>query len=105
MEETGKTCGTRIRDGDASSAETFSPTTPLAVVKMLVGLSLLHDVAIASLDVGDDFLQVPQTSTVSPRSLHGHYNIENVQQENVFGFCSDVCQVNVWQPLNGTNFH
>ena len=53
-----------FRDGDASSSETFSPTTPLAVVKMLIVLSLLHNLAVASIDVGDAFLQVPQTSTV-----------------------------------------
>eukprot|EP00435_Cladocopium_sp_Y103_P036470 s676_g9.t1 len=53
-----------FRDGDASSAETFSPTTPLAVVKLLVVMSLLHNLALASLDVGDAFLQVPQSSIV-----------------------------------------
>ena len=30
-----------FRDGDCSSAETFSPTTPLAVVKMLIVLSCM----------------------------------------------------------------
>ena len=52
-----------FRDGDASSSDTFSPATPLAVIKMLIVLSLLH-LAVASADVGDVFLQVPQTSTV-----------------------------------------
>jgi len=53
-----------IRDGDASNYETFSPTTPLAVVKMLIVMSLLHGLSIASVDVGDAFLQVPQTPLV-----------------------------------------
>ena len=53
-----------FRDGDASSYETFSPATPLAVVKMLIVMSLLHGLAIASVDVGDAFLQVPQSSLV-----------------------------------------
>lgn len=53
-----------FRDGDASNYETFSPTTPLAIVKMLIVMSLLHGLAIASIDVGDAFLQVPQTSLV-----------------------------------------
>ena len=53
-----------FRDGDASSYETFSPTTPVAVVKMLIVMSLLHGLATASIDVGDAFLQVPQTSLV-----------------------------------------
>lgn len=53
-----------FRDGDCSNAETFCPTTPLAVVKMLIVLSLLHVLAIASLDVGDAFLQVPHVTTV-----------------------------------------
>ena len=53
-----------FRDGDASSYETFSPTTPLAVVKMLIVMSLIHGLSIASVDVGDAFLQVPQTSLV-----------------------------------------
>jgi hypothetical protein len=53
-----------IRDGDASNYETFSPTTPLAVVKMLIVMSLLHGLSIASVDVGDVFLQVPQTPLV-----------------------------------------
>ena len=49
-----------FRDGDASNAE----TVPLAIVKMLIVLSLVHKLAIASLDVGDAFLQVPQLTTV-----------------------------------------
>ena len=53
-----------FRAGDASNAETFSPTTPLSVVKMLIVLSLVHGLAIASIDVGDAFLQVPQSSLV-----------------------------------------
>ena len=43
-----------FRDGgasNASNADSFSLTTPLASVKMLIVLSLLHD--LASLDVGD----------------------------------------------------
>jgi hypothetical protein len=56
--------GREFRDGDASSYETFSPTTPVAVVKMLIVMSLLHGLATASIDVGDAFLQVPQTSLV-----------------------------------------
>ena len=54
----------KFRDGDASNYETFSPTTPLAVVKMLIVMSLLHGLSIASVDVGDAFLQVPQTPLV-----------------------------------------
>ena len=53
-----------LRDGDASSYATFSPTTPLAVIKMLVVMSLLHCLSLASIEVGDAFLQVPQTSLV-----------------------------------------
>ena len=53
-----------FRDGDCSSAETFSPTTPLVIVKMMIVLSLIHELAIASLDVADAFLQVPQQTTV-----------------------------------------
>ena len=53
-----------FRDGDYSSDETFILTTPLVIVKMLIVLSLIHGLAIASLDVGDAFLQVPQQTTV-----------------------------------------
>lgn len=31
-----------FRDGDCSSAVTFSPTTPWVIVKMLIVLSLIH---------------------------------------------------------------
>ena len=37
---------------------------PLVIVKMMIVPSLLHDLAIASLDVGDAFLQGPQVTTV-----------------------------------------
>eukprot|EP00435_Cladocopium_sp_Y103_P019244 s76_g4.t1 len=53
-----------FRGNDCSSAEIFSPTTPLAIVEMLIVLGILHGLAIASLDVGDAFLQVPQLATV-----------------------------------------
>ena len=36
-----------FRAGDGSNAETFSPTTPLSVVKMLIVLGLVHRLAIA----------------------------------------------------------
>ena len=32
-----------FRDGDCSSAETFRPTTPLVIAKMLIVLSLFMD--------------------------------------------------------------
>eukprot|EP00435_Cladocopium_sp_Y103_P060628 s1055_g22.t1 len=51
-----------FRGNDCSSA--FSPTTPLAFVKMFIVRSILHGLAIASLDVGDAFLQVPQLATL-----------------------------------------
>ena len=53
-----------FRDGDCSSTETFSSTTPLVIVKMMIVLSLVHDLAIALLDVGDAFLRVPQSTMV-----------------------------------------
>ena len=53
-----------FRDGDCSHIDTFSPTTPLPIVKLLIILSMLYDLAICSLDVGDAFLQVPQRTTV-----------------------------------------
>jgi hypothetical protein len=53
-----------FRAGDCSSTETFSPTTPLVIVKMMIVLGLVHDLAVASLDVGDAFLQVPQSTMV-----------------------------------------
>ena len=53
-----------FRDGDCSHIDTFSPTTPLPIVKLPIILSMLYDLAICSLDVGDAFLQVPQRTTV-----------------------------------------
>ena len=49
-----------FRDGDASTSAPVSPTTPLALVKMLMVLGLLHDLSVASTDVADTFLQVHQ---------------------------------------------
>ena len=90
-----------FRDGDCSHIDTFSPTTPLPIVKLLIFLSMLYDLAIRSLDVGDAFLQVPQRTTVLIEVPLWH-NKNKVKVIN-FGFCVDVSQVNVQQLQSGIN--
>eukprot|EP00435_Cladocopium_sp_Y103_P075973 s7_g71.t1 len=64
MEEESQTCGPRIARWEFQHHRSIQPYKTFAVVKMLIVLSLAHDLAVASLDVGDAFLQVPQLTTV-----------------------------------------
>ena len=53
-----------FRGRDASTEETFSPTTPLMLVKVLMVIALVKNLFIAALDVSDVFLQVLQREDV-----------------------------------------
>ena len=53
-----------FRGASASSEETFSPTNPLSVIKMLLATALIHDLYVAVFDVSDAFLQVDQRELV-----------------------------------------
>ena len=49
-----------LRGQNASTDETFSPTAPLMLVKVLMVISLVKSLMLAALDVSDAFLQVMQ---------------------------------------------
>ena len=53
-----------FRSGDASNVSTFSPTSPLSAIKMLIVLSLLHNLMVCVMDISDAFLQVCQREFV-----------------------------------------
>eukprot|EP00435_Cladocopium_sp_Y103_P026788 s4238_g6.t1 len=53
-----------FRGQSASTEETFSPTTPLMMVKVLMVISLLRNLMLSALDVSDAFLQVLQKENV-----------------------------------------
>ena len=53
-----------FRSGDASNVSTFSPTSPLSAIKMLIVLSLLHNLMVCVMDISDTFLQVCQREFV-----------------------------------------
>ncbi|CAL1141687.1 unnamed protein product [Cladocopium goreaui] len=78
-----------FRDGDCSHIDTFSPTTPLPIVKLLIILSMLYDLAICSLDVGDAFLQVNVQQLLSGiNSLwkYVHDMDSTISKEFILGF-------------------
>ena len=47
-----------------TNEETFAPTTPIAVVKLLLAMSLILDCCVSVMDVSDAFLQVRQKEKV-----------------------------------------
>ena len=49
-----------LRGQSASTDETFSPTTPLVLVKVLMVISVVRGLMMSALDVSDAFLQVWQ---------------------------------------------
>ena len=53
-----------FRGQSASTEETFSPTTPLMMVKILMVISLVKRLPMSALDVSDAFLQVMQREDV-----------------------------------------
>ena len=53
-----------FRGQNASTDETFSPTTPLMLVKVLMVVALVKNLLISALDVSDAFLQVMQKENV-----------------------------------------
>ena len=53
-----------FRGRDASTEETFSPTTPLTMVKVLMVIALVRGLLVAALDISDAFLQVLQREDV-----------------------------------------
>ena len=53
-----------FRGGEASSDETFAPTTPLVVVKCVIVIALVKQLALCAMDVSDAFLQVRQQEFV-----------------------------------------
>eukprot|EP00435_Cladocopium_sp_Y103_P025443 s995_g6.t1 len=53
-----------FRGQSSSTEETFSPTTPLMMVKVLMVIALLRGLLLAALDVSDAFLQVLQREDV-----------------------------------------
>ena len=53
-----------FRGQSASTEETFSPTTPLVLVKVLMVISLVRNLLMSALDVSDAFLQVWQKENV-----------------------------------------
>ena len=53
-----------FRGQSASTEETFSPTTPLVLVKVFMVISLVQKLMMSALDVSDAFLQVWQKENV-----------------------------------------
>eukprot|EP00435_Cladocopium_sp_Y103_P023304 s2901_g5.t1 len=53
-----------FRGQSSSTEETFSPTTPLMMVKVLMVIALLRGLLLSALDVSDAFLQVLQREDV-----------------------------------------
>ncbi|CAK9048969.1 Reverse transcriptase Ty1/copia-type domain-containing protein, partial [Durusdinium trenchii] len=53
-----------FRSGAASSIDTFSPTSPLSFIKLLMSLSVTMNLMISVMDISDAFLQVVQKEFV-----------------------------------------
>ncbi|CAK8995861.1 Retrovirus-related Pol polyprotein from transposon TNT 1-94 [Includes: Protease [Durusdinium trenchii] len=53
-----------FRGGAASSMETFSPTSPLSFIKLLLSLSITMKLMVSVMDISDAFLQVEQREFV-----------------------------------------
>jgi len=92
-----------FRDGDASSSDTFSPTTPLAVVKMLIVLSLLHDWQWHQSMLVMLFTSSSNINCADRDPTLGYACQVNLEVASVFGFFENAYQDNVLQPLNGTS--
>ena len=64
-----------FRSGAASTADTFSPTSPLVFVKLLLSLAVTMNLLVSVMDVSDAFLQVVQKDLVIievPKWIRGH---------------------------------
>jgi hypothetical protein len=78
--------GREFRDGDASSYETFSPTTPVAVVKMLIVMSLYMALPLHQLMLEMLFFKSHKLLWCSLKFLCGRCVQVIVEKENNFGY-------------------